>query len=407
MIMAVLGLAALLINKIKLYDCYISRHFLALSLWAIVVSIIAYASTVINHTPETTYTTYIISMWVWTGGAYFMISCIKAVHKKIGIVLVVNYMIAVCLFQCVCALLNQGVPAFDNFVKSIVGNMGFAKSIENLSESGRLYGFGAALDVAGTRFAAILAALAVVVTKLKDVSKTTLSIYIFSFIFISVIANIISRTTIVGCGIAICYWILISFFKLQNNQGAMALKTLRTLILLLLISLPFIIYLYNTNATFYNNMRFGFEGFFSIYETGSWRTNSNDILENMYKLPETLHTWLIGDGYFGNPGGDPYYIGYAWKGFYMGTDVGYLRFIFYFGIFGLISFSIYMIKVAQSCMHEFPKYWQLFAILLVINFVIWLKVSTDIFVIFAPFLCFSRQENEEYENLTYPTVNQV
>lgn len=86
-----------------------------------------------------------------------------------------------------------------------------------------------------------------------------------------------------------------------------------------------------TNPVFYQQIRFGFEGFFAWIETGRWETNSNDILLNhMLVFPDNMKTWLIGDGYGANPTeNDPYYIGKAYHGFYMGTDIGYLRFIFF------------------------------------------------------------------------------
>ena len=34
-----------------------------------------------------------------------------------------------------------------------------------------------------------------------------------------------------------------------------------------------------------------------------------------------------------------------------------------------------------------------------LNFIIWLKVSTDIFLVFAPFLMIRKEENEDYERL--------
>ena len=145
------------------------------------------------------------------------------------------------------------------------------------------------------------------------------------------------------------------------------------------------------------NIRFAFEGFFNLVEKGSWDVHSNNILYNMYVFPETLKTWLIGDGYFENPTSDPTYVGYMWKGFYMGTDVGYLRFIFYFGLVGLFFFSVFMCLVYKTCVKKFKDYNILFLLLLILNFFIWFKVSTDIFLVFAPFLCISKEENGDYE----------
>ena len=58
----------------------------------------------------------------------------------------------------------------------------------------------------------------------------------------------------------------------------------------------------------------------------------------MYVFPDNLKTWLIGDGYFSNPYNiDPYFTGRFVGGYYMSTDVGYLRFIFYSGLVGIGS----------------------------------------------------------------------
>lgn len=63
----------------------------------------------------------------------------------------------------------------------------------------------------------------------------------------------------------------------------------------------------------------------------------------MWIWPDNPMTWLIGDGYFNNPiNSNPYYIGPASTNYYMGTDVGYCRFIFYFGLIGLSAFCLYL-----------------------------------------------------------------
>jgi hypothetical protein len=141
--------------------------------------------------------------------------------------------------------------------------------------------------------------------------------------------------------------------------------------------------------------RFAFEAFFNYIERGEFETSSTDRLQTMYVFPESLKTWLIGDGYFSNPYGDPNFIGKYIGGYYMGTDVGYLRFIFYFGLMGLLAFSVFMIYSAQTCMRNLPHYKAMFALLLLSNFVIWLKVSTDIFLVFALFICVANLQEED------------
>ena len=155
-------------------------------------------------------------------------------------------------------------------------------------------------------------------------------------------------------------------------------------------------YFYNTNANVHDNLRFGFEGFFSLAEKGRWETHSNEILKNMYVFPDNIRTWMIGDGYLENPYDiDPYYIGPKWGGYYMATDVGYLRFIFYFGLAGMIAFSLYMFYAARILMDKHPKYKVLFLLVHLVNYVMWFKVASDLFLVFAFFLCADRELDTE------------
>lgn len=50
------------------------------------------------------------------------------------------------------------------------------------------------------------------------------------------------------------------------------------------------------------------------------------------------------------------------------------------------------------CVHRFRAMKYMFFVLLVLNYIYWLKVSTDIFLVFALFLCISYEENGEYDN---------
>ena len=120
---------------------------------------------------------------------------------------------------------------------------------------------------------------------------------------------------------------------------------------------------------------------------------------NMIVFQDNIKTWIIGDGYFDNPfATDPYYTGEHAGGFYKGTDIGYLRFIFYCGLAGLIVLIAYSFKITQICIRRFVNYKTMFLLLLAINLIVWLKVSTDIFLVFALFLCIPKADNENITN---------
>lgn len=110
MILAVVGLVVLGIDLTKKGNAAVDHDFLTISVWALAVSLIAFCSVTINHTQDNTFSTYFMSMWVWLGGAYAVVKLIKAVHGYISVPLVVNYLLAVCVMQCVLALV------FDNSV---------------------------------------------------------------------------------------------------------------------------------------------------------------------------------------------------------------------------------------------------------------------------------------------------
>lgn len=391
MAMAGVGLVWFGFNIAKGRKGNVDKDFFILSLVALSLSLFSLVAMVYNNTRDGSFLTYFVSMWVWLGGAYTAINVMKKVHGYVSVELVCNYLIAVCVAQCIIAYSMTVIPLLKNIVDSFLGGedafMGKAED--------RLYGIGAALDVAGLRFSAVLTMLAFLsmsrTNKLNNVSL----LYVLAFFIIAVIGNMMARTTTIGVILALLYWIVNGFV---NKQEKRHIPLWRWLLIVSLIVVPFIVIQYNTDPTFKENIRFAFEGFFSLVETGKWSTSSNDILINhMIVFPETLKTWLIGDGYGANPSTDPYYIGPDYHGFYKGTDIGYLRFLFYFGIFGTIALISLICFAADACIRRFPRYKLMFLMILSVNLIVWFKVSTDIFMVFALFLCISKEDNDAYE----------
>ena len=124
----------------------------------------------------------------------------------------------------------------------------------------------------------------------------------------------------------------------------------------------------------------------------------------MIVWPQSFRTWIIGDGIFFSAQDFPDILGKAQAGFYMHTDIGYLRYIFYFGIIGLIGMIAVFTKMTTTCCKVFKDYKQLFVSLLLVNLAGWMKVSSDIIMVFAPFLILAfMTENEELENEEAPS----
>lgn len=391
MAMAAFGLVLLGIQLGKARNSVLNKNIFILSIFAAVVSLIGLVSVTYNETPDYTYASYIVSMWVWLGGAYVAVSLMKKVHGYVSVKLICNYLIILCVAQCTIALLIDSYPLIKGFVDSFLAGEGYMGKSES-----RLYGIGCSLDVAGSRFAVVLIMIAYITTLKDDVAVSKyIWLYIAAFLYITVVGNMMARTTTMGVGLALLYWLGKSgVFNLRINSEYKYIWN--RLGLLLLVAIPFMVYLYDTNPNFREDIRFAFEGFFSLAEKGEWDVGSNDSLANMYVFPDNTKTWIIGDGYFNNPGTtDPYYVGPLGGAFYKSTDVGYLRFIFYFGVLGLFAFVLYFFKCAQVCVSKFKREALMFWLILLANYILWFKVATDIFIVFALFLCVVSDDTQD------------
>lgn len=401
--MALAGIGLLILGKrlAQRRDAGINKDFFVLSLLALGISLISLLTMTINNTPDASFLTYFVSMWVWMGGAYTVVRWLDTAYGYVNVRLVCNQLIAVCVIQCLIAWTKDVYPPLQAWVDSFVGGEAF---MGNTKEA-RLSGIGAALDVAGLRFSAVVVMIGYILSKAEELSHKQVVTYLISFLIIAIIGNMMSRTTTVGVGLALVYWIY-STNLLSLKQNIKNQKLWFWLGGILCVIIPVFIYLYFANDTFYKNIRFGFEGFFSLWETGEWQTSSNDILlEHMVVFPDNWVTWLIGDGYAANPMDktlsffDPYYTGPIYHGYYKGTDIGYLRYIFYFGLVGTFVFVFFMWKSAWACIHRFKNYKMMFLMILLVNYIGWFKVSTDIFLVFAIFLVLSKKDDVQTDNI--------
>lgn len=395
-LLAAVGLVFAIFELIRQKEFSIPKQLIMLLLISSTVSIISMVSITYNQTPDTSYVTYIRSAIIWLSGAFALGSIIRLMHGRIDVPLVTHYLIGACLFQCASAMLIEFIPAVQEFVDRYVQQGQGA-----LQEMGRLYGIGASLDVGGSRFAVVLTAIAFMITSSpKRVSFGMTIFYTLSFIVITIIGNMIARTTSIGTLVGFGWFVFGPFILYSQNDNTVksqgkGLAIISTTAALIGIS----VILYNRFPDVKDLFRFAFEGFFNWIETGEWQTASTNTLETMVVWPDELRTWLIGDGYFENSRNDPNFLGESnERGFYMGTDIGYLRFLFYFGVPGLIAIISVVCYSAYVCATCFKKYAFLFAMALLVGLAIWAKVSTDVYLFFCVFLCTAALQEIPDEN---------
>ena len=394
MMLAVVGLVLAGWHILNKRSLSIPVELLLLLFFAGMVSLVSLLSITINRTPDTSYVGYIVSFSVWLSAAFAVCCFINSINGRIDVQLVVSYLLAVCVFQCIAALVIDSNPSIRMAVDRTVN-----QGQDFLHEVNRIYGIGAYLDIAGSRFSAVLSATGFILSRFYKPLKTgTRILYIISFLIIAILGNGIARTTSIGLIIGLSAVGLGAIFRPSGTADENHASSFLIWVGLLGISIVTCVILYNTDPYARHLFRFAFEGFFSLAETGKWQTDSTDVLRSLYVFPETVHTWIIGDGYFMNSRFDINYLGDATdEGYYMGTDVGYLRFIFYFGIIGLIQMMAVLIYSTVICVRHFREESLLFILVLLTGLVIWFKVATDVFLFYALFLSAAALREEKVE----------
>ena len=381
MIMAVMSIFLVLTTHHRNVDTSRTlRLFITMCVLAMLVSFCSYITIVVNNTHDYTYVSYIVSMLVWLGGAYTLVRYLRRVHSSLNLRIITFYLVAMCALQCISAILISRYPGFENLVNRLV--LGQAEMLEFGDD--RMCGISCAFDVAGIRFSAVLVMafffLESTMTD-KNIGLVSKALYCLSLMITAVIGNVISRTTTVGlvAGVAyvVCQLCFSSDYVARKEVGKWFSGMLLTGIIVC-------IGLYNMDFQFRQDIRFGFEGFFSLFETGEWKVHSNEMLKGMYNVfPDNLKTWLFGDGLFIDTTKEPWYVGHTYRGYYMDIDVGYLRYIFYFGVVGLASFIGFLLYGMKVCITQFPYCKTLFYGLMLTQLVVFCKVSTDLFQVFA------------------------
>lgn len=375
--LAVFGVAMLIYNIIRTKDYSLSKGLLYSFMIAGAFSFVNYISLIINESDDYSYANYPISALIWIMGAYGAINFIRWTHGKVTVELVVRYLAGGAAFHSILSQLIDRNDSIRNFVTSIFY---IADSMEEMQ---RLYSFGVGLDPSGVRFAVILVLIAGVLTLSKVVKKSTglMIFYFLCFAIISVFGNIIARTTTVGMGLGLFVFAASTgLYKFVIKVSR--IKIMRVFGLMLAIGIPIVIYYYNVNSSFHNQIEYGFEGFFSLFESGEFQTSSTDELSTMWVWPHDTQTWLIGSGLFLSQSSDFTYF----------SDIGYCRFIFYSGLIGFTVFGLYFVYNAIYFAIRYPRYRYIFLLMIVVTFVVWAKVATDIFQLYALLYVFTDEE---------------
>jgi hypothetical protein len=199
---------------------------------------------------------------------------------------------------------------------------------------------------------------------LRKISLFKSVVMMLSSIFIAAVGSMMARTTLVG----VLFAIVIVLLRRRGKKYFISGLVLSTIIISVA-SVSFIDLIGDDMELLFN---FGFEAFVKFQETGSFSTSSTDGMLRLYKFPTTWETWLLGDAIYE-----------AGKGYYMNTDIGYCRLIFYFGVTGFIVYMWFEYYILKRIFPPRKYGYIIWSILLCFVFVINGKGTYDIF----PYVC--------------------
>ncbi|MBP8789838.1 MAG: hypothetical protein KBH01_00240 [Breznakibacter sp.] len=238
--------------------------------------------------------------------------------------------------QCLIAVGNFLLPSFREILYSIQLHSEIEEGMLSSTIEHRLVGFGASFFYAG-----IINGIAIIIIGFYlsnySIQLKEMLLIVISFGLILAIGTMMARTTLTGLTLVILF-----FFRRHIK-----IFEIRGLIYFFLsfIVFGFLVYvllLFNPKIFegFYYVVQWAFEFLFNYLDGSGLETASTNQLKEMYVWPSTLKTFFIGDSYFMDPFDDTSY--------YMRTDVGYSRLIFFFGIPGLIFYFLPSIVILQE-----------------------------------------------------------
>lgn len=266
--------------------------------------------------------------------AYLIYYLIKKIYKKPCIDYVIYYFVLAALVQTFISIYFFLSPAALDTYLSLLKESTIDGVIKRLGLfDKRFMGIGNVFFKGSTNYGiSFLAVVILPYLKPNFITKNAV-LYWPSVALIAIGGIMTGRTVFVAIGLGI---LMIGILKAQNILDFIRLNF--KIIIYILLAIPVIFWiarLYIDPHRLELIANFAFEFYMNFTEGNGLQTSSTNTLKRMYSvLPESLKTWLIGDGRMDDPKG----------GYYMHTDVGYLRLIFYFGLPGTFLFLWLLIK---------------------------------------------------------------
>lgn len=322
----------LLYSLLYFFKYRIPKVYLSVIILGLIIFSVGFISAkIINHDGDLDVAKRGVLMisYVFTG--FWIIKLIASSVQEYSIYTVIRYLILITLIQAIISFIFFIFPNISESYRSIISiNPNTQNFMEKLSTY-RLIGIG---DV---KYATGAVQYGLVMWGIITLSCIRRGKTYFSFpqsialVTVFTLAGIMSGR--VFFVILLCTPIYIAYLENNIIKGIIVFTKLYTPVLVFLL-IAFIYLL----SKYSDLIAWAFELFINYGSGGSLESESTNQLKDMYIYPTNLKTWLFGDGRSISDTGF----------FYMNSDVGYIRSIFYWGIIGTliyygIQYKLYLI----------------------------------------------------------------
>ncbi|MBK5721483.1 hypothetical protein JGH11_11430 [Dysgonomonas sp. Marseille-P4677] len=348
------------------YHKYPFKEVLMVISGLLLLLFVFYTSGWINNNSDPYTFGYIRSQIAWFFSAYLVIFTIYKIHKRPSFNTLLLYIAAAIGLQAIITFGMNMNESIHDFFFSIQMQAEYTEEIMEEGGRQRLMGYGIAFFGAGAVSGIGLILISYLLMRMKLDNKgffALAALYVFTFY----VGLFMARTTIIGAAIGFA---VIGVLYIWDNKSEK--KQARAFF----ISAIFLMAGGYTLAMFYfpSFSDWAFELFINFMETGKLQTRSSDGLDEMFLIPEDLHTLIFGRG----------------RMVFYGTDVGYSRMLFWVGIPGTLAFFIYQMFIVKL---SYTKDWAvnlvpitIFVYTLVLNIKGWIDLNLILYLFFFYFM---------------------
>lgn len=307
---------------------YIDRTYILFLIIGVIMAVLSWIPLQWSSSPDTYYVKRSINILFYSAGFYFVFHFINQFVTPLTIGKLIDFIILIVTFQAVVSFYMFLTPDSYEKMLSYVRTENIEGVIKRLHLlEVRMLGISNSFFLASTNYGIHYLILCLVPYCSTSYLHNKKILY-YSLCAIIGVAGILSGRTVI-----VALVLVAGFLCVMESRRFVAffLRSFKIVIaFIVLLVLSFIIIKQYIDLKRYERIvGWAFEVFISYMEKGEVETTSTDAMISMYRWPEDLKTWFLGHGLFFNSDGS----------YYMRSDVGYVRLVYYFGIFGTLFFT--------------------------------------------------------------------